>query len=112
MVSVVAGLGHTLVVPNTNATVEGNSGNTYPFDIGDPSISDMRYQQVYASSQFGAVPAGGAYLTAIAFRADAGWGAFAVTLPGVQINLSTTAKAPDGLGTTFANNVGLNDTVV
>ena len=109
MVNVVAGLGHNLVVPNANATVEGNSGNTYPFDIG---ASNMRYQQVYASSQFGAVPAGGAFLTAIAFRVDAGWGAFAVTLPGIQINLSTTAKAPDGLDTTFANNVGLNDAIV
>src|ERR1019366_6196738 len=43
---------------------------------------------------------------------DAGWGAFAATLPGILINLSTTAKAPDGLDTTFANNVGLNDTLV
>jgi hypothetical protein len=109
MVSVVAGLGKNLVVPNTNATVEGNSGNIYPFNIG---ANDMRYQQVYASSQFGAVPPGGAFLTAIAFRVDAGWGAFAATLPGVQINLSTTTKAPDGLDTTFANNVGLNDTLV
>jgi hypothetical protein len=35
-----------------------------------------------------------------------------VTLPAVQINLSTTPKAPDGLSTTFASNVGNNDTVV
>jgi hypothetical protein len=109
IVNIVAGLGNTLVVPNTNATVEGNSGNVYPFNIG---ATDMRYQQVYASSQFGAVPAGGAFLTAFAFRVNAGWGAFAATLPGIQINLSTTAKAPDGLDTIFANNVGLNDTVV
>ena len=109
LVNVVAGLGHNLVVPNANAPVEGNSGNSYPFNIG---ASNLRYQQVYAASQFGAVPAGGAFLTALAFRLDAGWGAFAATLPGIQINLSTSAKAPDGLDTTFANNVGLNDTLV
>ena len=109
LVNVVAGLGHNLVVPNANANVVGNSGNSYPFNIG---ASNMRYQQVYAASQFGAVPAGGAFLTALSFRVDAGWTAFAATLPGILINLSTTAKAPDGLDVTFANNVGLNDTLV
>ena len=108
-VNIVAGLGNILVVPNTNLTVEGDSGNSYPFNIG---ASTMRYQQVYAAPQFGTVPAGGAFITAISFRVDAGWGAFSATLPAVQINLSTTPKAPDALDTTFANNVGLNDTVV
>src|SRR6266850_8558497 len=99
-----------LIVPNSLATVEGDSGNSYPFNIG--TNSTMRYQQVYAASQFGALPPGGTNLIGIAFRLDAGWPPFSSTLPAVQINLSTTTKAPDGLSTTFANNVGADDTVV
>src|SRR5438128_735570 len=79
---------NTLVVPNSLATVEGSSGNRYPFNIG---ASTMRYQQVYAAAEFGLMPAGGAYITGIAFRRDAGWSAFSTNLPAVQINLSTTA---------------------
>ena len=101
---------NTLVVPNSLAGVEGNIDNGYPFNIG--TNSTMRYQQIYAASQFGAMPAGGAFITGIAFRLDANWGSFSTTLPAVQINLSTTSKAPDGLTTTFASNVGNNDTVV
>jgi Immunoglobulin I-set domain len=99
-----------LIVPNSLATVEGDSGNSYPFNIG--TNSTMRYQQVYAASQFGALPPGGTNLIGIAFRLDAGWPPFSSTLPAVQINLSITTKAPDGLSTTFANNVGADDTVV
>jgi len=109
---VVTGLaqpGNTLVVPNALATVEGNSGNSYPFNIG---ANTMRYQQVYAASQFGDMPAGGALINGIGFRRDAGWGTFSATLPAIQINLSTTAKAPDALSPTFAGNVGPDDTVV
>jgi hypothetical protein len=112
LVYIVAGLGNNFVVPNTNANVEGNSNNRYPFDLGGAGLTSLRYQQVYASSQFGAVPPGGAFITALAFRVGAGWGAFAATLPNVQIDLSTTPKVPDGLDTTFANNVGPDDTIV
>jgi hypothetical protein len=102
-------------VPNTNATVEGNGGNIVPFDLTSGGFTTARYQQVYAASQFGSVPAGGAYITAVVFRVDVGdgWGSFGpATLPAVQINLSTTATTPDALSSTFANNVGLNDTIV
>src|SRR5205809_3591139 len=62
---------NTLVVPNANANVEGNVGNNYPLNIG--ANTTMRYLQVYAASEFGAMPAGGAFITGIAFRRDAGW---------------------------------------
>jgi photosystem II stability/assembly factor-like uncharacterized protein len=101
---------NTLVVPNSLVTTEGNSGNSYPFNIG--TNNTMRYQQVYAASQFGALPPGGTNLIGIAFRVDAGWGSFTSTLPSIQINLSTTPRQPDGLSTSFANNVGADDTVV
>jgi hypothetical protein len=101
---------NTVVVPNSLAGVEGSTGNSYPFNIG--LTNTMRYQQVYGASEFGALPVGGAFITGIAFRSDAGWGSFSATLPAVQINLSTTPKAPDGLSATFGNNVGNNDTIV
>jgi hypothetical protein len=111
MVSIVPGLGlQNLVVPNANANVQGNSANGFPFDTGGGTL---RYQQVYDASQFGAVPPGGAYITALAFRVGKTYGAFAETLPGIRIDLSTTyTGVPDGLSTTFANNVGPDDTVV
>jgi hypothetical protein len=53
------------------------------------------------------------WIKAVAFRPDAQTGdSFSATLPNVQINLSTTAKGPDTLSTTFASNVGLDDTTV
>src|SRR5205823_2210425 len=101
-----------IVVPNSNATVEGNIANSFPFNIADFSLSSQRYQQVYSAAQFAAV-SGPQLVTQIAFRPDASAGsAFTATLPNVQINLSSTSKAPDGLSTTFASNVGADDTIV
>ena len=92
--------------PMPMPTSRATAATLIPSTSAAYGLSNWRYQQVYDTSQFGAVPAGGAYITALAFRVDAGWSAFAATLPSVQINLSTTLKAPDGLSTTFANNVG------
>jgi hypothetical protein len=102
-----------LVVPNSLETVEGNDNNSFPFNI-DPSsgITSMRYQQVYAASEFPDFP-GPLVITAIHFRPDALFGIpFESTLPSIQINLSTTSAAPDALSDTFASNVGLDDTIV
>jgi len=98
-----------VVVPNSARTIEGDSNNSFPFNISIVGLPSQRYQQVYAASQFG----GGGLITQIVFRPDAGAGhAFASTLPDMQIDLSTTSAADDGLSTTFANNVGADDTVV
>jgi len=98
-----------VVVPNSLANVEGPTGNSYPFNIGTDT---MRYQQVFAASQFSAFPVGGAFITGIAFRRDANWDDFSATLPEVQIHLSITSSWPDQLGTIFADNVGADDLVV
>ena len=100
-----------VVVPFFDTTTEGNDNNGFPFNIGN---SSMRYQQVYGATDFvlGGV-ATPQNITQIAFRPDASaGGAFSSTLLSIQIDLSTTSKAPDGLSTTFADNVGANDTVV
>lgn len=101
-----------VVVPNAQTNTAGDNANLDPFSIGTVGESNMRYQQVYAASQFSAAPAGGAFITAIAFRLPPNWFSFSNTLSAVQIDLSTTTNAPDGLSSTFANNAGTNDIVV
>ncbi len=99
----------TVVVPNSARTVEGGTNNSYPFNITPFGLSSQRYQQVYAASQFSS----GGLITQIVFRPDAFAGsAFASTLPDIQINLSTTSAAEDGLSGTYANNVGADDSIV
>jgi hypothetical protein len=94
-----------IIVPNSLSAVEGNGNNHFPFD----STSPQRYQQVYASSQFGS----GGFITQLAFRPDGLVGhAFSVTIGNIQIDLSTTLAAPDALSSTFASNVGPDDTIV
>ncbi len=100
----------SIVVPGADATKEGNSNNSFPFNIDPFGLSSQRYQQVYAASAFGATPL---LITQIAFRPDGiGGAAFSSTLPDIQIDLSTTSAGPDGLSSTFASNVGPNDTTV
>ncbi|HWX16586.1 MAG TPA: PEP-CTERM sorting domain-containing protein [Chthoniobacterales bacterium] len=103
----------TVVVPNSAATTEGDTNNSYPFNLTPFGVPSQRYQQVYAASQFGGLPSGGGFITQIIFRPDATFGnAFTSTLPDIQLDLSTTSAADDGLSSTFANNVGADDTVV
>lgn len=100
-----------IVAPNNLATVEGNGGNAFPFG-GGAQFPTQRYQQIYAASQFATV-AGPHFITQISFREDAVFGqVFAGVISNIQINLSASNAAPDGLSTTFANNIGSNDTIV
>jgi hypothetical protein len=91
------------VVPNSLTSTEGNSNNDWPFAIS------LRYQQVYAASQF----ANGGLITQIAFRPDATLGdAFSEMIANIHIDLSTTSATPDALSSTLDNNVGADDQVV
>jgi hypothetical protein len=99
----------TVVVPNSARTAEGNSNNSYPFNITPFGLPSQRYQQLYAASQFGS----GGLITQIIFRPDAFAGtAFTSTLPDIQIDLAYSSAADDGLSTTYANNITAGDTVV
>ena len=94
----------TVVVPNANATAEGNINNVVPFDCGQASYPSMRYQQVYSGAQVGA-----GSISQMAYRD----GIFPSTvIPNVTIRLSTTSKAVTGLDPVFANNVGSDVTTV
>ena len=101
-----------IVVPNSLTTVEASLSNSFPLHIANSGLSSQRYQQVFAASEFLSL-LGPQFITQIAFRPDAQLGnAFSSTISSIQINLSTTSAAPDNLSTTFANNVGPDDTVV
>jgi len=101
----------TLVVPNTLATTEGQTAYNIPFGLSSSISTGSRYQQVYNASEFAALP-GPVLITRIAFRPDQYQTAFSGTLSDVQVNLSTTSVSRDTLTNIFANNVGLDDTVV
>lgn len=104
----------TVVVPNSSATLEGDTANAFPFDLSVhfPPIPSMRYQQVFQSSEFSAF-GGPTLITQIAFRPDAAYGnAFSSILPSVRIDISTTSAAPDTLSSTFANNLGADNRTV
>src|SRR5262249_14037359 len=73
VVNVVAPLGGVIVVPNTNLNTFGNANNGYPFNF------NTHYQQVYASNQFGAMPSGGAFITALGFRVATNFTGFGPT---------------------------------
>lgn len=102
----------SIVVPNSLAATEGATNFGFPFNIAPSGLSSQRFQQIFAASEFASL-SGPQSIAQIAFRPDADFGnAFSSTISNIQINLSTTSKAPDGLSTTFANNVGADDTVV
>jgi hypothetical protein len=100
------------ILPGPWATTEGDYNNAYPFNIAGAfvPVQSLRYQQVYGASGF----AGTVVITGMSFRPDDSefGGAFSTILSDVQINMSTTTKAVDGLSDTFAENVGADDTIV
>ncbi|HQR09545.1 MAG TPA: PEP-CTERM sorting domain-containing protein [Gemmatales bacterium] len=104
-------LAQNIVVPNSLTNVGGGADNGFPFNIDAFGQVSMRYQQVYASDQFSLITSP-TLITAISFRVGSNGSSFSSTLPSMQINLSTTGAAPDGLSTSFASNVGGDDTQV
>ncbi|HEY7388923.1 MAG TPA: PEP-CTERM sorting domain-containing protein [Bryobacteraceae bacterium] len=94
------------VVPNAQATMEGNDNNFGPF-----FDNSVRYQQVYSASQF---PTGPVTITGIAFRPDGSVtdSSLIIRFDSVRFDLSTTSSTPGTLSTQFANNVGPDDSTV
>lgn len=94
-----------IVVPNANEVADGASNNAFPFNEGD-----MRYQQVFAAGEFGGLSG---FLASIAFRPDeTQGGAFSTMGIDTEIRLSHTTAAPTALSTTFADNIGADETLV
>lgn len=99
-----------IVAPNANAATEGDSNNCIP-TTGCLAID--RYQQVFESSQFGAM-SGPEFITEIAFRRDGDNFVlpFSYSFSNIVIGLSTTSAAPDALSGNFSANQGSDFTVV
>jgi hypothetical protein len=97
-----------LVVPNEWSTAQADTGNLFPLFSAKP----MRYQQVFDAGQFSRLNPGGGLINRIAFRGHGPGVPFTGTVAQLQVNLSTTSKTPDGLSSTFAQNVGADDTQV
>lgn len=105
---------NSIVVPNGLETTSGNINNLIPFSAGRFGIgSSVQYQQVYAASQFGS-PGSETDIGSIAFRLASGDapGPFSDTYSSFQVELSETPAAPNALSTTFASNLGADNTVV
>ncbi len=100
----------SIVAPNDLVDIEGSAYGNYPFD---GALTGSRFQQVFDASQFSLIGNGGGNISLLAFRLDGscrlGDG---VTIPNLQINLSTTSREPDSLSPVFAENVGADDRTV
>ena len=97
-----------VVVPNANAAVAGNSDNRFPFLV----TGGMRYQQVFDASEFSSL-GGPQFINQLSLRNGPFVAtAFTANIASIQISLSTIATAPDNLSTTFAGNIGANNTQV
>lgn len=85
----------------------------FPFFLQQIQMSSMRYQQVYNASVFSNVPPECIYVSTLTFfEGFTQQGLTSLTITNMQINLSTTQRAADGLSTNFAENIGPDDTVV
>ncbi|HXJ58333.1 MAG TPA: PEP-CTERM sorting domain-containing protein [Verrucomicrobiae bacterium] len=91
--------------------VSPSSGSAGPFVPAADAFPSVRYQQVYGSGDFTRV--GGPFLiTEIRFSEAVGSVHIDANLPNVRIELSTTGRNPDGLSSTFADNVGSDSRMV
>ena len=100
----------SLVVPSNLAATEGSGNNSFPFNLFPVAVSSMRFQQVYSAAQFGTHRL---LITELRFRPDADQGeSFFSFIDDIQIRLSTTSAAVDGLSAMFVANVGSDSTIV
>lgn len=95
----------TIVAPAGHDVVEGNNGNSFPFNH-----FEGRYQQAYGADPFLGAPIA---ISEIAFRTDTDPAAQSwQSLLSFDLRLSTSQNAVGSLSTTFADNVGADDTLV
>ena len=88
---------------------QNHYGTQDPFLFFTTDAPSARYQQVYANTDFSRVQ-GPLLISEISFSSGAL--ALDITVPNVQMSLSTTPKVPDGLSTTFSENIGADNTLV
>ena len=99
--------GQTLIVPNANTFVSGNSSDQIP-----AAPESIEFQELLGAGQFHSSPI---TITGISLRAAPGTGPFAENIGNLTVTLSNSPNYPNTNGgpgplmsSTFANNVGTN----
>jgi len=95
-----------IVVPNAQATNDGNARATTP--TGAALVRAMR---IFDASQFAAL-SGPSFLTQFAWRPDTILGQSGPHSVNLRIYASTTTRSVAGLSMTFADNLGADNTLV
>ena len=95
-----------IVVPNTLATDDGNGSAT-----STEGPASVRWLHIHDASQFGAL-LGPSFLTKFAYRPDQILGQSGPRSLTLRIYASTTSRSVGGVSTTFAENLGTNNTLV
>jgi len=95
-----------IVVPNSLATNDGNGTST-----SNPGAASVRWLQIHDASQFQAL-SGPSLLTQFAYRPDTVVGESGPRTLTLRIYASTTSRSVAELSTTFADNLGANNTLV
>lgn len=103
----------TLVIPAANESVDGNTALAFPFGVTLTSNFPYRFQQVYESAEFGALP-DVIRIRALRFRIDqATGGRDPFVVDSMQVRLGTTSREADGLATPdFDSNLDGGDTTL
>ena len=96
-----------IVVPNSQATNDGNGSGTTP--TGGPT--SVRAMRIFDASQFAAL-SGPSLLTQFAWRPDRILGQSGPRSVNLRIYASTTTRSVAGLSMTFADNLGADNTLV
>ena len=95
-----------VVVPNALATNDGNDSST-----SASGLRSVRWLEIYDASQFGAL-SGPSFLTQFAYRPDTIIDQSGPRSLILRIYASTTSRTVEGISTTFAENLGTNNTLV
>jgi hypothetical protein len=113
LLAVFVGLGVTtdlraqvVAVPNALATNDGNGSST-----STAGPASVRWLTIHDASQFASL-SGPSFLTQFAYRPDAILGQSGPRAWTLQIYASTTSRSVSELSTTFAENIGTNNTLV
>jgi len=95
-----------VVVPNSLATNDGNGTDT-----STAGPASVRWLHIHDASQFGAL-SGPSFLTQFAYRPDRILGQSGPRAWTLRLHASTTRRSVAELSTTFAENLGTNNTLV
>ena len=106
------GPGRAHAAPAQMLIVPVNAANSLvAFGAGPLTAVNYRIQEVYGAQNFAVTDA--LHITELRYRPDTTYGrAFSTIVGNIEIRLSTTTRAPDGLSEGYAQNPGPDETLV